>query len=47
MRNPRGLGVYLHSLSAAGRAFAGREWSSRLSPIDIRNQEGVSGTRGV
>ena len=39
--------VHLHSPSAAGRAFSGREWSSRLSPLDIRHQEGVSGTRGV
>ena len=47
IRTPSGLAVHLHSPSAAGRSFSGREWSSRLSPLDIRHQEGVSGTRGV
>ena len=37
----------LHSPSGAGRAFSSREWSSRLSPLDIRHQEGVSGPRVV
>ena len=39
--------VHLHSPSAAGRAFSGRELSSRLSPLDILHQEGVSGPRVV
>ena len=39
--------VHLHSPSGAGRAFSSREWSSRLSPLDIRHQEGVSGPRVV
>ena len=47
IRTPSGLAVHLHSPSSAGRTFSGREWSSRLSPINIRHQEGVSGTRGV
>ena len=47
IRTPSGLAVHLHSLSAAGKAFADPEWSSRSSSLAIRRQEGVSGPRVV
>ena len=47
IRTPGGPAVHLHSLSAAGRAYPDRERSSRLSPLAIRRQEGVSGPRVV
>ena len=43
MRNPRGLRVYLHSLSAAGKAYPHPEWSRRSSSLAIHRRESVSG----
>ena len=45
MRNPRGLGVYVHSLSAARKAYPDHEWSRRSSSLAIRRQEGVLAVR--
>ena len=47
IRNPKGLGVYLHSPSTAGKAYPDLELSRRSSSLDIRHQEGVLGSRGV
>ena len=46
-RTVSGPAVHLHSLSAARKAYPVREWSSRLSSLAIRGQEGVSGPRVV
>ena len=47
IRTPSGLTVYLHSLSAVGKVYPDREWSSRSSSLAIRRQEGASGLRLV
>ena len=47
IRNQRGLGVYLHSLSDAGKAYPDPEWSSRPSSLAIRRREAVFGPRMV
>ena len=47
IRNPSGPGVYLHSLSAARKAYPHPEWSSRPSSLAIRRWEGVFGPRMV
>ena len=47
IRTPSGPGVYLHSLSAARKAYPDPEWSSRSSSPAIRCQEGVSRPRAV
>ena len=46
-RTPSGPAVHLHSLSAARKAYPGRELSRRLSSLVIRRQEGVSGPQLV
>ena len=45
MRNPRGLRVYLHSLSVARKAYPDSEWSRRSSSLGIHRQEGVLAVR--
>ena len=47
IRTPSGPSVHLCSLSAARKAYRYPEWSSRLSSLAIRRQEGVSGPRVV
>ena len=47
IRTSSGPGVYLHSLSAARKAYPDPEWSSRSSSPAIRCQEGVSRPRAV
>ena len=46
-RTPSGPAVHLHSLSAARKAYPDCGWSSCSSPLAIRCQEGVSGSRVV
>ena len=45
IRTASGLGVNLHSLSAAKKAYPDPEWSRRSSALAIRLQKGVSGPR--
>ena len=47
IRSASGPAVYLHSLSAAGKACSDPGWSSRSSSLAIRHREGVSGPRVV
>ena len=47
IRSASGPVVYLHSLSATGKACSDPGWSSRSSSLAIRRQEGVSGPRVV
>ena len=47
IRTPSGPGVHPHSLSASRKAYRDPEWSSRLSSLAVRCQEGVSGPRMV
>ena len=45
IRNPRGLGVNLHSQSTVGKAYANPEWSRRSSSLVIHRREGVLAVR--